>query len=154
MGTKNDPAGSPVGQRNTVNATSYREGITQQQQKTIGVALGKKISTASVPASINVSAAALHPDTPVSVSINVVTHATTAGALAAFNSDIQISALHVAVFETDAAKGGFDHKADLSSSVGYEGRGQENAHLHAFGGHGYGADNSHTEGFGGHSHFH
>ncbi|MEL4014366.1 hypothetical protein [Dryocola clanedunensis] len=152
--TTNQPTDSAVAQSITVNATAYREGITQQQQKAIGVAPGTLVSSSKAPASINVAAAALHPDTPVSVSINGVTQATTAGALAAVNPDIQISVPHVAVFESAAVKGGFDHNSDTSSSVGHQGRGQENAHSHAFGGHGYGADNSHTEGFGGHSHFH
>lgn len=152
--SKNDPTGTPVAQGITVNATAYREGITQQQQKAIGVAPGTIISSSRVPASINVSAAALHPDTPVSVSIDGVSHATTAGALAAVNPEIQISVPHIAAFQLTGIKRGADGKIDGSSTKGQGGRGPENAHSHAFGGHGYGHDNSRTEGFGGHSHFH
>lgn len=104
---------------------------------------------------INVSAASLHPDTAVSVSVNGTTQTTTAGELAALNPTIQVAVPHVqAIISSTIVKGGQDSNGKHNGSGGHEGRGQENAHSHAFGGHGYGADNSRSEGFGGHSHFH
>ena len=54
----------------------------------------------------------------------------------------------------DNKKGGHDHGDRSSRNDRGTGRGGDNAHSHAFGGHGYGHDNSRSEGFGGHSHFH
>lgn len=144
----NQSATAPV-----VNATSYRLGITQQQQKTMGVALINKVSLDNAH-SINVAAASLPANTPVTATIHGVSQTTTAGAIAALNPAEQIAVPHVAAFQRTAVKGGASGKSGHSTTTGHDGHGQENAHSHAFGGHGYGADNSRSEGFGGHSHFH
>ncbi|MEN4602741.1 hypothetical protein ABEG90_09030 [Pantoea agglomerans] len=133
MGVKNDPTGSPVAQGPVVNATAYRAGITQLQQKAIGVAPTATISTAVAPASINVSAATLHPDTPVSVSINGVTQATTAGALAAIDPSIQIAVPHIAAFQRPAVKGGSNNAHSHSSHVQGDNNGGSNSHANAMG---------------------
>ncbi|WP_312759660.1 hypothetical protein [Pantoea brenneri] len=179
---KNDPTGTPVTQGPVVNATAYRAGITQQQQKAIGVAPtatvstavapaatvstavapaatvstavastatvttavapAATVSTAVAPASINVSAATLHPDTPVSVSINGVTHATTAGALAAIDPAIQVSVPHIAAFQRTTIKGGRDNHSQGGSHVQGDNNGNSNAHAHAMGARGQGGQRS------------
>lgn len=155
-GVKKNPEGTPVNIKNApvINATSYRLGITQQQQKVAGVAPAINAVSASNTESINVAASSLPANTPVTATVNGVTTTTTAGAIAAIDPSIQVAVPHVAAFRRTTIKGGTEDKSGHASLSGHDGRGSDNAHSHAFGGHGYGHDNSSSEGFGGHSHFH
>lgn len=119
------PAPAPA-QGPTVNATSYRLGVTQMQQKAIG--------------SINVAASSLSPSTQVTATINGVTQTTTAGALA---PTTQVAVPHLSAFTREGVKGGVNGKASHNVSHGSsDNNGQANAHANAFGG-GRNADGAH-----------
>jgi hypothetical protein len=121
----NAVATGPV-QGPVVNATSYRLGITQRQQKAIS--------------SINVAASSLNPSTQITATINGVTQTTTAGDLA---PTTQVAIPHIAAFEREGLKGGVNGKASHNVSHGSsDNNGQANAHASAFGG-GRNADGAH-----------
>lgn len=155
-GTPSDPTGIPTGEKApNISGTSYRLGITQMEEKQIGVSPTVSKFAVDRPdvGAIDVSVTSLKPSAPVSVTVNGITTVTTAGVLSKVDPTIQVEVPHVdALISTPRANTNDSHGA--SSSHGGAGHGGDNAHSNAFGGHGYGADNSHSEGFGGHSHFH
>lgn len=122
-----------------VDPSSHRLAINQVEEKQKGT--------------INVAVTTLQPSTRVKTTVNGVTTETTAAEITKSNPLAQVAVPYVSALITPKAHR--DH-ADKSGSApqGGSGRGEDNAHSHAFGGHGYGADNSKSEGFGGHSHFH
>lgn len=99
-------------------------------------------------------ASKLQKDIPVDVTIGDKVIRTTVGEIAKVNPQAQISVPYVSAFTTSMRRGNNSATGNNGMRAGHEGRGADNAHSHAFGGHGYGHDNSRSEGFGGHSQFH
>lgn len=132
----------------TIDPAAYRNAIAQQQAALMGP------SAPQTNSDIKQAADNIPANTPVSVTIGDQTYQTTAGEIAKVNPQAQISVPFVSAFVTSTRRGNNNGTGNNGMRAGHEGRGAENAHSHAFGGHGYGSDNSRSEGFGGHSHFH
>lgn len=94
-----------------VNAASYRLGIEQQQQKSMGVA------------TINVAVSSLNPKTPISVTVNGVTKTVAASTLA---PSTQVAVPNIPAFERNPGKGSSNDQGS-SHSVGGGGNGANNA---------------------------
>lgn len=94
-----------------VNAASYRLGIEQQQQKSMGVA------------SINVAVSSLQPKTPISVTVNGITKIVAASTLA---PTTQVAVPHIPAFERNPGKGTINDQGS-SHSVSGSGNGANNA---------------------------
>lgn len=118
-----------------------------------GIMQSPAVATPEQVDSINVSVNSLKPDTQVNVTVEGKTFTTTAGAIAKVDPQAQISVPHMPVLVRTQYNGA-NHGNNGARKGESNGRGADNAHSHAFGGHGYGHDNSRSEGFGGHSHFH
>ncbi|QFH68996.1 hypothetical protein FR762_04145 [Enterobacter sp. E76] len=103
---------------------------------------------------IQQAASSLPKNIPVDVTIGDKVFHTTVGEIAKVNPQAQISVPYVSAFTTSPRRGNNSATGNNGMRAGHEGRGADNAHSHAFGGHGYGHDNSRSEGFGGHSQFH
>ena len=103
---------------------------------------------------IQQAASSLPKNIPVDVTIGDKVIHTTVGEIAKVNPQAQISVPYVSAFTTSTRRGNNSATGNNGMRAGHEGRGADNAHSHAFGGHGYGHDNSRSEGFGGHSQFH
>ncbi len=157
-GVKNDPTGTPVStveevKNNPISAAPDMKvdtGVTSVTQAApVPDTAPVTISNAEANSAINVDASQLAANTPVQVG-DVIT---TAGAIAATNPTAQISVPMESVFSTPSRSNhnnrerSFDHQE-------HQGRGADNEHSNALGGHGYGHDNSKSEGFGGHAQFH
>lgn len=138
-GVKNDPTGTPV---------SMVSGVKNDPT---GTPVSPPVAVSNVVANsaINVNASQLAANTPVQVDNTI----TTAGAIAAVNPDAQISVPMESVFSTPTRSNHNNRESSVDREE-HQGRGADNEHSHAFGGHGYGHDNSKSEGFGGHAQFH
>lgn len=157
-GVKNDPTGTPVSMVEEVKNNS----VTTAPDIKVDTGVTAVTQTAPIPDStpvtlsntvanstINVDANQLAANTPVQVG-DVIT---TAGAIAATNPTAQISVPMESVFTTPSRSNHNNRERSVDHQE-HQGRGADNEHSHAFGGHGYGHDNSKSEGFGGHAQFH
>jgi len=157
-GVKNDPTGTPVTMVEEVKNNS----VTTAPDIKVDTGVTAVTQTAPIPDStpvtlsntvanstINVDANQLAANTPVQVG-DVIT---TAGAIAATNPTAQISVPMESVFTTPSRSNHNNRERSVDHQE-HQGRGADNEHSHAFGGHGYGHDNSKSEGFGGHAQFH
>lgn len=157
-GVKNDPTGTPVSMVEEVKNNSVTTapdikvdtGVTAVTQTApIPDSTPVTLSNTVVNSTINVDANQLAANTPVQVG-DVIT---TAGAIAAINPTAQISVPMESVF-TRPSRSNHNNRERSVDHQEHQGRGADNEHSHAFGGHGYGHDNSKSEGFGGHAQFH
>lgn len=157
-GVKNDPTGTPVSMVEEVKNNS----VTTAPDIKVDTGVTAVTQTAPIPDStpvtlsntvanstINVDANQLAANTPVQVG-DVIT---TAGAIAATNPTAQISVPMESVFTTPSRSNHNNRERSVDHQE-HQGRGVDNEHSHAFGGHGYGHDNSKSKGFGGHAQFH
>ena len=157
-GVKNDPTGTPVSMVEEVKNNS----VTTAPDIKVDTGVTAVTQTAPIPDStpvtlsntvanstINVDANQLAANTPVQVG-DVIT---TAGAIAATNPTAQISVPMESVFTTPSRSNHNNRERSVDHQE-HQGRGADNEHSHAFGGHGYGHDNSKSKGFGGHAQFH
>lgn len=99
---------------------------------------------------VNVAASSLPHDAKVTVA---TPEGTKTVALSTLKPDTQVSVPMNPVFSRSTF-GNNGHNGANAHGSHDGGRGGDNAHSEAFGGHGYGHDNSASEGFGGHSQFH
>lgn len=157
-GVKNDPTGVPVSTVEEVKNSPVTTAPNIKQD--IGATLVPQtapvpdsapvtISNTVVNSAINVDASQLAANTPVQVGEVI----TTAGAIAATNPTAQISVPMESIFSTPSHSNHNNRERSVDHEA-HQGRGADNEHSHAFGGHGYGHDNSKSEGFGGHAQFH
>ena len=157
-GVKNDPTGTPVStveevKNNPISAAPDMKvdtGVTSTSQTAPAPDTAPvTVSNAVAKSTINVDASQLAANTPVQVG-DVIT---TAGAIAATSPTAQISVPMESVFSTPSRSNHNNRERSVDHQE-HQGRGADNEHSHAFGGHGYGHDNSKSEGFGGHAQFH
>ena len=130
---------------------------TQQQPTQPQPQIPVQHYTAALPGvtdTIQQAASSLPKNIPVDVTLGDKVLHTTVGEIAKVNPQAQISMPFVSAFTPSTRRGNNNATGNNGMRAGHEGRGADNAHSHAFGGHGYGHDNSRSEGFGGHSHFH
>ncbi len=145
-----------------VNGTNYRAQIQALQATMTGPQPAQPQTPPQpqpqpqpdVTDTIKQPASKLQKDIPVDVTIGDKVIRTTVGEIAKVNPQAQISVPYVSAFTTSMRRGNNSATGNNGMRAGHEGRGADNAHSHAFGGHGYGHDNSRSEGFGGHSQFH
>ena len=81
---------------------------------------------------INVTVTSVKPETPVNVTINGVTHKTTAAAIAKVAPDIQVAVAHIPAFIRSSGHGNRHEKGNSHDNAkGHTGRGSENAQASA-----------------------